>query len=202
MRALYASVASAIVSIKTASSKDTEAGFILDQTGHVLTSWHAVKDSRSAEVEFLGVFGKQKAYQANVIKSDKYKDLAVLQVVNPPSGIEPVKLAPAITPNAGITVRVFGEKNGEVWASEQGVLTRVAPNFTWFSADNLIHRGEILQVDLPADGHGVGSLVTTMDYQLLGMRSFAGDETGRTYAVSAKTIHEFLKESNLAALTQ
>ncbi|TNF91461.1 MAG: DUF4384 domain-containing protein [Gammaproteobacteria bacterium] len=202
MRALYANVASAIVSISSAGGEDKETGFILDQAGHVLTSWHAFKDVGNVEVEFFGVFGNRQVYQANVVKTDKYKDLAVLQVVNPPAGIQPVRLAPAITPNAGIAVRVFGEKDGEVWASEQGMLTRVAPNFTWFSEGNLIHRGEILQVDLPADGEGVGSLVTTMDYQLLGMKSFAGKETGRTYAVSAKTIHEFLKESNLATLAK
>jgi len=192
IRHLYDEVAASIVSIRTAHDVQA-AGFILDSLGHILTSWHVVKDARDIDVRFMAIAGAQRSYKAQVIKLDKFRDLALLKLVNPPDGIQPITLASGALPSAGTTVRVFGHKDEEVWATDDAVITRIAQNFTWFSTDNVIHRGEILQVDLPTRGKGIGALVTSMDYKMLGVKSFSGKETGRTYAVSVRNILDFLQ---------
>ncbi len=191
LRSLYAQIASAIVSIRT-SNTDHAAGFILNASGHVLTGWHVVDEATDISVEFMAVSGVPRSYQARVIKQDKFRDLALLELVDAPAGIQPINLLQGGLPDAGTTVRVFGHRDGQVWATDEAVITRIAENFTWFSTNNVIHRGEVLQVDLPASGKNIGSLVTDMNYQMLGVKSFSGRETGRTYAVSVRTIRDFL----------
>lgn len=191
-RALYEALSASIVAIS--SSAEPEAtGFVLDEEGHILTSWHAINDATEVDIRFTGVAGASPVFRAQVIKTEKFRDLALLKLVDPPAGIQPATLATGDLPDAGTKVRVFGQKDGRVWATNDGVITRVARNFTWFSKSNVIHRGEILQIDLPDSGKGVGSLVTSLDYRVLGIRSFSGKETGRTYAVSTANILQFLK---------
>ncbi len=189
--ALYARIASSIVSIRT-DNDDQAAGFILSEQGNILTGWHVIDSVNDIDVEFMAISGVPHSYKARVIKHDKFRDLALLELVNPPIGIQPIQVAAMTLPDAGTRVRVFGQKDGRVWATDDAMITRVAENFTWFSAGNVIHRGEILQVDLPADGKNIGSLITDMEYRMLGIKSFSGRQTGRTYAVSARTISNFL----------
>ncbi len=191
LRNLYARVASAIVSIRT-DNDDQAAGFMLNRQGNILTSWHVIEGVSDIDIEFMAISGAPRSYKARVIKHNKFRDLALLELVDPPTGIQPIQMAELALPDAGTKVRVFGQKDGQIWATDDAVITRVAKNFTWFSAGNVIHRGEILQVDLPEDGKNIGSLVTDMDYRMLGIKSFSGKKTGRTYAVSTHTINDFL----------
>ncbi len=191
LRNLYARVASAIVSIRT-DNDDQAAGFILNRQGNILTSWHVIEGVSDIDIEFMAISGAPRSYKARVIKHNKFRDLALLELADPPAGIQPIQMAELALPDAGTKVRVFGQKDGQIWATDDAVITRVAKNFTWFSAGNVIHRGEILQVDLPEDGKNIGSLVTDMDYRILGIKSFSGKKTGRTYAVSTRTINDFL----------
>jgi|GEM_PF-4147198 len=191
-------IASAIVSIRT--SNDPQAsGFILDSKGHILTAWHVINGVDDIDVSFMAVSGAPRAYKARVVKYDKFHDLALLKLINPPEGIQPITVSADGLPDAGSTVRVFGQKDGQVWATDNAVITRIAPHFTWFSRDNVIHRGEVMQVDLPPEGKDIGSLVTTMDYQMLGVKSFSGSQTGRTYAVSVRMIRDFVEAPGVAA---
>ena len=197
-RDLYDQVASAIVSINTKNDPDA-AGFILDSRGHILTAWHVINGVSDIGVNFMAISGAPRTYKARVIKYNKFQDLALLQLIDPPEGIQPITVAPNVLPDVGAKVRVFGQKGGQVWATDDAVITRIAPHFTWFSKDNVIHRGEVLQVDLPQEGREVGSLVTSMDYQMLGIKSFSGSQTGRTYAVSVRVIRDFVESEGQAA---
>jgi S1-C subfamily serine protease len=195
---MAAQIASAIVSIST--SNDPQAsGFILDSKGHILTAWHVINGVTDINVSFMAISGAPRVFKARVVKYDKFHDLALLQLVNPPEGLQPIAVSGDELPDAGSTVRVFGQKDGQIWATDDAVITRIAEHFTWFSQDNVIHRGEVLQIDLPPEGKDIGSLVTTMDYQLLGVKSFSGSQTGRTYAVSVRMIRDFVEARGVAA---
>lgn len=194
---LYNQVSSAIVSVSTANDKNAS-GFILDSQGHILTAWHVIANVDDINVNFMAISGIPRSYKAKVVKFNKFQDLALLRMVDPPEGILPITVSGKELPEAGSQVRVFGQKNGQVWATDDAYITRIAPHFTWFSKNNVIHRGEVLQVDLPQQGKEVGSLVTTMDYQMLGVKSFSGTQTGRTYAVSVRMIREFIQSSDQA----
>jgi len=195
---MAAQIASAIVSIRTTNDPQAS-GFILDSKGHILTGWHVINGVTDIDVSFMAISGAPRAYKAKVVKYDKFHDLALLRLVNPPEGIQPISVAGDELPDAGSTVRVFGQKDGQVWATDSAVITRIAPHFTWFSQDNVIHRGEVLQVDLPVEGKDIGSLVTTMDYKMLGVKSFSGSQTGRTYAVSVRMIRDFVEARGVTA---
>src|SRR5579872_559388 len=51
-------------------------GFIIDSEGHILTNYHVIAGARQVEV----TLSNKKKYRADVIGSDRQKDLAVLQI--------------------------------------------------------------------------------------------------------------------------
>src|SRR5579864_336766 len=51
-------------------------GFIIDGEGHILTNYHVIAGARQVEV----TLSNKKKYPAQVIGSDRQKDLAILQI--------------------------------------------------------------------------------------------------------------------------
>jgi S1-C subfamily serine protease len=70
-------------------AEDQGSGFILDKQGHILTNYHVIANARKIEVQ---TYDKHR-YTAQVIGSDKFHDLALLQIDAP-------NLAPAVLANS------------------------------------------------------------------------------------------------------
>jgi S1-C subfamily serine protease/antitoxin component YwqK of YwqJK toxin-antitoxin module len=54
-------------------------GFFVDYRGYIATNYHVIKDATEIEVDFIRN-GKQQAYKAEVIQSDKQNDLAIIRI--------------------------------------------------------------------------------------------------------------------------
>jgi S1-C subfamily serine protease len=78
---------------------NTGTGFLITTSGHVLTNAHVVDGCTSAEVGSAGV--------GAVIAADERNDLAMVKLLNPPLGIEPVTFAREGAPLAA-TVAALG----------------------------------------------------------------------------------------------
>ncbi len=74
---------------KDQSFEPQGSGFVLSREGHILTCAHLVKDKKDATVWISG-----KRFEADVIKQDVEKDLAILKI-RPPGGLvlKPLKVA-------------------------------------------------------------------------------------------------------------
>jgi len=57
------------------SNPEISTGFIYDNDGHIVTNYHVVNNANSINVTFAG----GNSYSAQIIGTDPYSDLAVLQ---------------------------------------------------------------------------------------------------------------------------
>ena len=193
-------IAPSIVFIRTTNDHPQAAGFILDNKGHILTSWQTINGTRDVDVDFMATPDTPpRTYKAKVIKYDKYHNLALLKFLHPPANIRPVSVSVGKRPDIGTMVRVFGQKDRQIWSADDAIIARVMPHFTWFSKNDTVHNGEILQVDLSLEAKNTASLVTTMDYQVLGIKSFSSQKSGKIYAISVHTILDFVLSRGIAA---
>ena len=105
-------------------------GVIVDPRGYVLTSWHLVAGGRKTDlVDTVSVMlgelsptGRMvkvdRRHDAVVVKRDPVRDLALLQIKDPPPNLAAVRLA-AAPPRAGDKVTAIGNTSlGFLWASK------------------------------------------------------------------------------------
>ncbi|MBP0457485.1 S1C family serine protease [Streptomyces montanisoli] len=72
-------------------SGDTGTGFIFDKQGHILTNNHVVADAASGG-KLTATFSNGKKYRAKVVGRAQGYDVAVIKLVNAPSGLKPLPL--------------------------------------------------------------------------------------------------------------
>ncbi len=78
---LFKQAQQSIVQVTTRSLQNTSgiaSGFVYDKAGHILTASHVVDGSKIVDVTFID----RNRYSANVIGTDPYSDLAVLQITD------------------------------------------------------------------------------------------------------------------------
>src|SRR5690242_21076114 len=81
-------------------------GFIIDGDGHILTNYHVIAGARQVEV----TLSNKKKYRADVIGSDRQKDLAVLQI--PAKNLTPAVLGDSKSLEVGQKVYAIGNPFG------------------------------------------------------------------------------------------
>ncbi|GMQ96899.1 MAG: hypothetical protein BMS9Abin15_0583 [Gammaproteobacteria bacterium] len=190
-------LSSSVVTIR--SGGESGIGVVLDGQGHVITNWHVIQDASAVQVQFLGIAGARPVFTASVVHADKFSDLVLLKINNPPEGLLPAELAIGEADSKpGTQVRVVGEYDGTLWVSDDAILVRVSPHFSWFSGQNVIHRGEVLHIKIGDAARELARLLITADYRILGLHGFTGKESGRMYAISTKNISKFLKGQPVA----
>ncbi len=124
----YRAVAPATVLITSGRSMGT--GVVIDPKGYVLTNFHVVADGPKQDfVITVGVtFGEltatgrmhrqEKTYDAVVVKADPVRDLALIKVKEPPSGLGAVKFAKSAPQVAEKVISVGHAGIGFLWAAK------------------------------------------------------------------------------------
>ena len=75
-------------------------GAIITESGYVLTNHHVVEGYSELDVLIKNADSYEEAeHRAIVIKTDKYKDLALLKIVNPKARLFPIKISRVIPKN-------------------------------------------------------------------------------------------------------
>ena len=106
-------------------------GIIISTKGHVITNWHVVKD----QIKFsLLIFGTEKVYEAELIKMDKSKDLALIKIVNPPRNIKVIEISRIIA-KSGDEVHAIGHPEQEFWSYTKGYVSQHRPDYAWHYSD-------------------------------------------------------------------
>ncbi|HEY6445882.1 MAG TPA: trypsin-like peptidase domain-containing protein [Acidobacteriaceae bacterium] len=100
-------------------AEDQGSGFILDKQGHILTNYHVVANARKIEVQ---TYDKHR-YEAQVIGSDKYHDLALLQINAP--NLEAAVLATSKDLQVGQEVYAIGNPFGLSGTMTSGIISAI-----------------------------------------------------------------------------
>jgi S1-C subfamily serine protease len=94
-------------------------GFIIDSSGHILTNNHVIAGARQVEVTLWN----KKKFRADVIGSDRQKDLAVLQIAA--KNLTPVTLGDSKNLEVGQKVYAIGNPFGLNGTMTRGIISSI-----------------------------------------------------------------------------
>jgi S1-C subfamily serine protease len=163
-------------------------GFVYDDSGHIVTNNHVVKDATSVEV----TFNSGNSYQAKVIGNDSYNDIAVLEIPDSDNEvIKPLDLADSSFLMVGEPAIAIGNPFGLSNTMTTGIISqtgRLLPTQEngGFSIPNVI------QTDAAINPGNSGGPLLDINGQVIGMNTAIQTDTGEFsgigFAVPSNTI--------------
>lgn len=167
-------------------------GFVYDNLGHIITNNHVVSGAKTVDVRFVD----GNIYSANVIGTDPFNDIAVLQIIDDYSDeqLNPLPLADSSLLDVGQQVIAIGNPFGLSDTMTTGIISqmgRILPNQgSGYSISNVI------QTDAAINPGNSGGPLLNMDGQVIGIntaiQSTTGEFSGIGFAVPSNTIQRIL----------
>ena len=97
----------------------TGSGFVVDDTGHIVTNNHVIEDASSIEV----TFSDETTVPAEVIGTDPFNDLALLMPASVPQTVSPLELGSSAELRVGQRAIAVGNPFGLVQTLTTGVIS-------------------------------------------------------------------------------
>ena len=195
---LFRNDAPAVVLILTADGLGS--GSLL-KNNTILTNRHVVGNERQVTVVFKpsDPSGKPKddeVVQADVIKLDAQRDLALLRPASIPSR-RPLEISTEDI-DVGTDVVAIGHPTGETWTFTKGIVSAVRPDYEWSGGPNdSKHIATVIQTQTPINPGNSGGPLLTEDGKIVGVISFrAPGAEGLNFAVASKEILAFFANPN------
>jgi S1-C subfamily serine protease len=174
---------------KINSSRETGSlgsGFVFDDLGHIITNAHVVESASSVTITFLD--GSQ--YNAQIIGSDKFTDIAVIKVEEKPRYLHPLQMGDSSTLKVGEQVAAIGNPFGLSGSMTSGIVSQIGrllpSQDTGFSIPNVI------QTDAAINPGNSGGPLLNMVGKVMGIntaiQSGTGQSAGIGFAVPSNTI--------------
>ncbi|TBR23595.1 MAG: trypsin-like serine protease [Candidatus Nitrosotenuis sp.] len=167
-------------------------GFVYDTLGHIITNNHVVDGAKTVDVRFVD----GNIYSANVIGTDPFNDIAVLQITDDYSDeqLNPLSLADSSLLDVGQQVIAIGNPFGLSDTMTTGIISqmgRLLPNQgSGYSIPNVI------QTDAAINPGNSGGPLLNMNGQVIGIntaiQSTTGEFSGIGFAVPSNTIKRIL----------
>ncbi len=163
-------------------------GFVYDTSGHIITNNHVVDGAKTVDVRFVD----GNIYSANVIGTDPYNDIAVLQIMDDFSeeSLQPVILGDSSQLEVGQQVIAIGNPYGLSGTVTTGIVSQVGrllPNSdAGYSIPNVI------QTDAAINPGNSGGPLLDMQGHVIGIntaiQSGTGEFSGIGFAVPSNTV--------------
>lgn len=163
-------------------------GFVYDTSGHIITNNHVVEGAKTVDVRFVD----GNIYSANVIGTDPYNDIAVLQIMDDFSeeNLQPVILGDSSQLEVGQQVIAIGNPYGLSGTVTTGIVSQVGrllPNSgAGYSIPNVI------QTDAAINPGNSGGPLLDMQGHVIGIntaiQSGTGEFSGIGFAVPSNTV--------------
>lgn len=164
-------------------------GFVYDDLSHIITNNHVIEESDKIEV----TFNSGNTYAAQIIGTDRYNDIAVLEITDDFSDeiITPLESADSSNLMVGETAIAIGNPFGLSNTMTAGIISqtgRLLPSEErrGFSIPNVI------QTDAAINPGNSGGPLLNIDGQVIGMntaiRTNTGEFSGIGFAVPSSTI--------------
>ncbi len=191
--AIYASVASGVVQIRTAKASGT--GFVIQDDGTIVTNAHVVEGETSAKVVFND---SDKAVPARILGRDESSDLAVLKVE--PSAapqLRPLALADSDTVKVGDSAIAIGYPLGLDRTVTAGIVSGLGREI---KAPNGFNIDKVIQTDAPINPGNSGGPLLDAKGRVVGVNSqIATDGAGEGnvgigFAIPSNTVREIVPQ--------
>ena len=197
---LYEHINPAVVNIITYAKQGDRvapngqgSGFVYDSGGHIITNAHVVHGSYEVEV----VFSDGTIESADVVGEDLHSDLAVVEVVSFPEGVQPIPLGSITEVVVGQTVVAIGNPFGLGGTLTEGIVSalgRTIPALTPFSIP------ESIQTDAAINPGNSGGPLLNLRGQVIGVNAqiettgFDRSNSGVGFAIPVSIIKRVVPE--------
>ena len=180
----------------------TGSGFIVNHKGlKIITNWHVIDDAESIEVwtkpkkmvDENYLIYQVDSYSAKLIKINKTKNLAMLEVNKLPFNIKPVSYGKFNKIKIGQNTFVIGHPNGLLWSFTSGMVSQVRPNYNWRYRGSR-HTANVIQTDASINPGNSGGPLFNKDKRLIGVNTFTSEGENLNFAIAIDDVIEFLNE--------
>ena len=188
---IYSRVAPSTVFI---TGEQTCAGIIVSSDGKILTCWHCVRDRHKVDVRLHPNTKKMSTLSARVVMRSKEKDLALLQLVEPVPGLQPLGLDNQEKIQVGADVYALGHPLGSNWTFVKGMVSKENGRQILYVDDNR-HEAEVVQVQIELyPGNSGGPLVSDQG-RLVGVNARKQPGMNFANAIALSEVRLFLGEA-------
>ena len=202
---IYKNYSNSVFYLYNPEAKAMGTGFLVDETGLVLSNWHVadkatnmllwtLPEGGNKSIKFL--FEKQDYYNASVIATNKKQDLALIKVNGLPKSIKPVNLGSDSKIEVGDNVYAIGHPISYPWTFSFGMVSQVRKNFEWDYDENFTHTANVIQMQTPISTGNSGGPLFSSEGQVVGINTL-GDTEGQNinFAVAVDQVKQFIKDN-------
>ena len=162
-------------------------GFVYDYEGQmvVITNNHVVENIINVTVTFINGNG----YEATVLGSDPYADLAVLSTNAPQSEYNPLELVSSSTLNVGDSVIAVGGPYGLAGSMTTGIVSALGRTITAETSGNSYPIANVIQMSAPINPGNSGGPLLNYQGQVVGITTaIVSDSQGVGFAIPSSTV--------------
>jgi len=160
-------------------------GFVFDKKGHIITNAHVIKNAAKVAVTFLD----GRSYNAEIIGTDEYTDIAVIKVNADLSLLHPLSLGDSSNLKVGEQIAAIGNPFGLSGSMTSGIVSqlgRLLPSGSGYSIP------DVIQTDAAINPGNSGGPLLNMRGEIVGIntaiQSATGEFTGVGFSVPSQTI--------------
>jgi len=198
---LYQRVNPAVVYIEvlvddgeTLSPLGSGSGFVIDKEGHIVTNNHVVEMADALEV----IFSDGSVADAQILGTDPYSDLAVIQVDVSPERLVPLELSDSSTLQVGQRVIAIGNPFGLDGTMTVGIISALGRTLPAqvLEGSGRFSNPEIIQTDAAINPGNSGGPLLDIRGHVVGVntaiRSATGTNSGIGFAVPVSTVRRIV----------
>jgi len=195
---IFENFANSVVYINNEKDKGSGSGFIINHKGlKIITNWHVVETATDVTIclrtENLNRVCDTDFYSGKVVKKNKQKDLAMIEVKGLPSSLKPVTYGSYKKVKIGQTAFAIGHPEGLVWTFTNGMISQKRPDHRW-SYKTSRHRAKTIQIQVPINPGNSGGPLFNKDSELIGVNTFTSEGENLNFAIAVDDLIEFINE--------
>ena len=160
-------------------------GFVYDNLGHIITNAHVVDGATKATVTFLD--GSQ--YDAEIIGTDKFTDIAVIKVNEKPRLLHPLQIGDSSQLHVGEQVAAIGNPFGLSGSMTSGIVSQMGRLLP--SQDSGFSIPDVIQTDAAINPGNSGGPLLNLRGEVVGIntaiQSMSGEFSGIGFAIPSNT---------------
>ena len=195
---IFEKFANSVVYIENKKDRGTGSGFVINHKGlKIITNWHVVETAKNVTIclrtEDLNKVCETDYYTGKIIKRNKRKDLAMIEVKGLPSSIRPVVYGKYEDVKIGQTAFAIGHPEGLVWTFTNGMISQKRPEHNW-SYKTSRHEAKTIQIQVPINPGNSGGPLFNKDQKLIGVNTFTSEGENLNFAIAVDDLIEFINE--------
>ena len=176
-----------LITVRTASGFGSGSGFVYDYEGRIITNYHVVDDAVEGGITVTFVDGT--IVPAEVVGTDPYSDVAVIDVDLSASLLKPVKMGDSSSLLVGEWVIAVGNPFGLADTMTAGIVSALGRQM---QAPNNYRIVDVIQTDAAINPGNSGGPLLNLDGEVIGMNTAIIGEvaqfSGVGFAVPSDTI--------------